>query len=80
MQPPLPSNVLVLDAHSGIGQWARDALTDVGFSCDVAAGVRVVMITGDHPATAARIAADLDIAPVGAPTASGAPTVPLSSA
>ena len=36
MQPPLPSNVLVLDASSGIGKWARDALTDVGFSCDVA--------------------------------------------
>jgi HD-GYP domain-containing protein (c-di-GMP phosphodiesterase class II) len=32
----LPSNVLVLDASSGIGKWARDALTDVGFSCDVA--------------------------------------------
>jgi len=36
LQPPLPSNVLVLDASSGIGKWARDALTDVGFSCDVA--------------------------------------------
>jgi HD-GYP domain-containing protein (c-di-GMP phosphodiesterase class II) len=36
LQPPLPSNVLVLDASSGIGPWARDALTEVGFSCDVA--------------------------------------------
>ena len=36
-----------------------------------AAGVRVLMITGDHPRTAARIAADLDIAPVGSPVASG---------
>lgn len=35
------------------------------------AGVRVVLITGDHPATAARIAADLGIATPGAPTVSG---------
>ena len=35
------------------------------------AGVRVVMITGDHPATAARIAADLGLAPAGAPTITG---------
>ncbi len=35
------------------------------------AGVRVVMITGDHPATAARIAADLGIAEPGARTVSG---------
>jgi potassium/sodium efflux P-type ATPase len=36
-----------------------------------AAGVRVLMITGDHPRTAARIAADLDIAPAGSPVVSG---------
>jgi magnesium-transporting ATPase (P-type) len=37
-----------------------------------AAGVRIVMITGDHPRTAARIAADLGIAPAGAAVGVGA--------
>ena len=45
---------------------ARAAIADAH-----AAGVRVLMITGDHPRTAARIAADLDIAPSGSPVASG---------
>lgn len=36
------------------------------------AGVRVLMITGDHPATAARIAADLGIADAGAVAVTGA--------
>src|SRR5690606_21207383 len=36
------------------------------------AGVRVMMITGDHPRTAARIAADLGIAEEGAPVLLGA--------
>ncbi len=35
------------------------------------AGVRTVMITGDHPATAARIAADLGIVPPGSPALTG---------
>ncbi len=36
------------------------------------AGIRVIMITGDHPHTAARIAADLGIVQPGAPALSGA--------
>ncbi len=36
------------------------------------AGVRVLMITGDHPHTAARIAADLGIAPAGSRVVTGA--------
>ncbi len=36
------------------------------------AGIRVIMITGDHPRTAARIAADLGITEAGAPALSGA--------
>jgi magnesium-transporting ATPase (P-type) len=36
------------------------------------AGVRTIMITGDHPTTAARIAADLGIVPPGSPALTGA--------
>jgi len=35
------------------------------------AGIRVIMITGDHPRTAARIAADLGIVEAGAPVLTG---------
>lgn len=35
------------------------------------AGIRVIMITGDHPRTAARIAADLGIVEAGAPALTG---------
>ena len=35
------------------------------------AGIRVIMITGDHPRTAARIAADLGLVPPGAPALTG---------
>ena len=45
---------------------ARAAIADAH-----AAGMRVLMITGDHPHTAARIAADLDIAPAGSRVVSG---------
>ncbi len=45
---------------------ARAAIADAH-----AAGVRVLMITGDHPRTAARIAADLDIAPAGSRVVAG---------
>ncbi len=37
-----------------------------------AAGVRTIMITGDHPGTAARIAADLGVVDPGAPALTGA--------
>jgi P-type Ca2+ transporter type 2C len=43
------------------------------------AGVRVVMITGDHPLTAGRIAADLDIVEPGAPVLTGTDLVALDS-
>jgi magnesium-transporting ATPase (P-type) len=36
------------------------------------AGVRIIMITGDHPSTATRIATDLGIVPAGATTLTGA--------
>ena len=35
------------------------------------AGIRIIMITGDHPRTALRIATDLGIVPEGAPVATG---------
>ena len=45
---------------------ARDAIAEAH-----GAGVRVIMITGDHPITAARIAADLGIVEPGARTLNG---------
>ena len=45
---------------------ARTAIADAH-----AAGVRVLMITGDHPHTAARIAGDLGIAPAGSRVVTG---------
>ncbi|MDB5696118.1 MAG: haloacid dehalogenase [Sphingomonas bacterium] len=44
------------------------------------AGVRVMMITGDHPGTAARIAAQLGIAPAGARALTGADLDALDAA
>ena len=44
------------------------------------AGIRVVMITGDHPKTAARIAADLGIVDAGAPALAGAEIDALDAA
>ena len=44
------------------------------------AGVRVIMITGDHPLTAARIAADLGIVEPGAPVLTGADLSRMSAA
>jgi calcium-translocating P-type ATPase len=46
---------------------ARSAVADAG-----AAGIRVIMITGDHPRTATRIAADLGIVEPGARAMPGA--------
>ncbi len=43
-----------------------------------AAGIKTVMITGDQPATAARTAAVLNIAPEGAPTLTGAQVQEMS--
>jgi magnesium-transporting ATPase (P-type) len=45
-----------------------------------AAGVRILMITGDHPRTAARIATQLGIAPDGARTLNGAEVDALAEA
>jgi len=45
-----------------------------------AAGVRVIMITGDHPRTAVRIASDLGIVEPGAPVLTGAELESLDSA
>ena len=50
-------------AREEAGQAIRDARR---------AGIRIIMITGDHPRTAARIAADLGIVAPGAPALTGA--------
>jgi len=46
---------------------ARDAVAEAR-----SAGIRIIMITGDHPGTAVRIAADLGIVPPDAPVLTGA--------
>jgi P-type Ca2+ transporter type 2C len=46
-----------------------EALTSISEA--FSAGVRTIMITGDHPRTASRIAADLGIAPAGSRTVTG---------
>jgi calcium-translocating P-type ATPase len=48
----------------------REARVAIGEA--TGAGVRVIMITGDHPRTAARIAGDLGIAAPGSPVLTGA--------
>jgi Ca2+-transporting ATPase len=47
----------------------REARSAIGEA--TSAGIRVVMITGDHPRTATRIAADLGIVPTGARAVTG---------
>lgn len=54
---------------------ARDAIADAH-----RAGIRVLMITGDHPATAGRIAADLGIAEQGSRVLTGADLSAMSPA
>lgn len=54
---------------------ARDAIGDAH-----RAGIRVLMITGDHPATAGRIAADLGIAEQGSRVLTGADLSAMSPA
>ncbi|HEU5084782.1 MAG TPA: HAD-IC family P-type ATPase, partial [Acidimicrobiales bacterium] len=54
---------------------ARDAVAEAQ-----AAGIRVIMITGDHPVTAVRIAADLGIVEPGAPVRAGAELEALDDA
>ncbi|RRD50789.1 cation-translocating P-type ATPase [Arachnia propionica] len=62
---------LVLVGVVGIIDPARDEARDAVAAAH-RAGIRVVMITGDHPVTAARIAADLGIVAPGAPALTGA--------
>lgn len=61
---------LVLVGVVGIIDPARDEARDAVAAAH-RAGIRVVMITGDHPVTAARIAADLGIVAPGAPALTG---------
>ena len=62
------TTALTLSGLVGLEDPPREEVPDAVARC-VAAGIRVIMITGDHPRTALRIAADLGI--VGPSEASG---------
>jgi len=79
-EPPEPEEIerdLILAGVVGIIDPPRDEARDAVRAAS-RAGVRTIMITGDHPATAHRIAADLGIIGEGEPAASGVELEPLT--